>query len=396
MNIFVLNCGSSSQKFQLFDMPSEQCYFKGVLEIQAQQKYLFKATWKDGHKVERQLEGMDKKKALVEVINTVKNAGQKIDVVAHRLVHGGTRFTGCIFIDEATIGKMEEDIELAPLHYPANIQGIKITMEIVADALQVGVFDTAFHATMPPEAYLYPLPYELHEKYSTRRYGFHGSSHKYVATRACEVLKKDFNQQKIVSCHLGSGASVAAIKNGGSVDTSMGMTPVEGLMMGTRTGDIDPGILLHIMDKEGLATTGLRELINKKSGLLGISGISSDHRDVTEAAQQGNERAQLALKMFNYRIKKYIGAYVAILGGLDILIFTGGIGENDEATRREICEDMECFGVSIDPSANKKACGIESIVSTSGYPVTVMVVPTNEELSIARESFQLTKDKLIR
>ncbi len=288
---------------------------------------------------------------------------------------------------------MEACIELAPLHNPPNLAGIYAVKELMGDIPQVGVFDTAFHQTMPAKAYMYGLPYSLYEKYAIRRYGFHGTSHRYVSHRCCEILGVPYEKQRIISCHLGNGGSIAAIKDGGSVDTSMGMTPVEGLLMGTRAGDLDAGVISFIMEKENIGPQTINTLVNKHSGLLGLSGVSSDMREVQSAMRAGNERSKLAFDVFEYRIKKYIGSYAAALGGVDILVFTGGIGENHAITREIVCTDMEFMGIELDKDKNNQAIGEEGIISTENSKVTVMVVPTDEEFMIASDTMDIIQKK---
>ena len=314
-----------------------------------------------------------------------------IDAVGHRVVHGGEDFSGSVPITKEVIEALERNIDLAPLHNPPNLQGIYAINELLPDTPQVGVFDTAFHQTMPKEAYLYALPYRLYDKYKIRRYGFHGTSHKYIAHRACELLGKNIHEMKIITCHLGNGSSIAAIKNGKSVDTSMGLTPNEGLIMGTRTGDVDAGALLYIADRENLSIDQMNKLINKESGVLGISGISPDMRELEQAAEAGNDRAQLALDMFHYRVRKYIGAYAAAMGGVDIIVFAGGIGENGDQTREAICSGFEYMGLEFDANANNGLRSKESEISTKHSKVKVVVIPTNEELAIARDTYMLVK-----
>lgn len=314
---------------------------------------------------------------------------KEIDAVGHRVVHGGEKFNSSVLITDDMIGKVVECIDLAPLHNPPNLAGIYAVKELMGDIPQVGVFDTAFHQTMEPYAYMYGLPYSLYEKYAIRRYGFHGTSHRYVSRRACEVLGVPYESQRIITAHIGNGGSLAAIKNGKSIDTSMGMTPVEGLLMGTRSGDVDAGIISYIMEKENIGPQAISTLVNKHSGMLGISGISSDMREVQSAMKAGNERAKLAFDMFEYRIKKYVGAYAAALGGADILIFTGGIGENHAITREIVCSDMEFMGIKLDPEKNNSTIGDEGIISASDSKVTVMVIPTDEEYMIASDTMDI-------
>ncbi len=310
----------------------------------------------------------------------------EIDAVGHRVVHGGEEFNSSVFITDEVIKKMEECIELAPLHNPPNLAGIYAVRELMGDIPQVGVFDTAYHQTMPAKSYMYGLPYSLYEKYGIRRYGFHGTSHRYVSRKGCDLLGVPYEEQRIITAHIGNGGSLAAIYGGKSVDTSMGMTPVEGLLMGTRSGDVDAGIISFIMEKENIGTQAISTLVNKHSGLLGVSGVSSDMRELRAAMDEGNERAILAFDMFVHRIKKYVGAYAAVLGGVDILMFTGGIGENAIAVREQVCKDMEYMGIKLDVEKNAKIQGEEAVVSAPDSKVIVMVVPTDEEYMIASDT----------
>lgn len=310
----------------------------------------------------------------------------EIDAVGHRVVHGGEEFNSSVFITDEVIKKMEECIELAPLHNPPNLAGIYAVRELMGNIPQVGVFDTAYHQTMPAKSYMYGLPYSLYEKYGIRRYGFHGTSHRYVSRKGCDLLGVPYEKQRIITAHIGNGGSLAAIYGGKSVDTSMGMTPVEGLLMGTRSGDVDAGIISFIMEKENIGTQAISTLVNKHSGLLGVSGVSSDMRELRAAMDEGNERAILAFDMFVHRIKKYVGAYAAVLGGVDILMFTGGIGENAIAVREQVCKDMEYMGIKLDVEKNAKIQGEEAVVSAPDSKVIVMVVPTDEEYMIASDT----------
>lgn len=313
----------------------------------------------------------------------------EIDAVGHRVVHGGEEFNSSVFITDEVIKKMEECIELAPLHNPPNLAGIYAVKELMGNIPQVGVFDTAYHQTMPAKSYMYGLPYSLYEKYGIRRYGFHGTSHRYVSRKGCDLLGVPYEKQRIITAHIGNGGSLAAIYGGKSVDTSMGMTPVEGLLMGTRSGDVDAGIISFIMEKENIGTQAISTLVNKHSGLLGVSGVSSDMRELRAAMDEGNERAILAFDMFVHRIKKYVGAYAAVLGGVDILMFTGGIGENAIAVREQVCKDMEYMGIKLDVEKNAKIQGEESVVSAPDSKVIVMVVPTDEEYMIASDTMEI-------
>jgi acetate kinase len=314
----------------------------------------------------------------------------EIDAVGHRVAHGGEHFKESAFVDDFALTQIEKCIELAPLHNPANLKGIQAMMQLIPGIRQVAAFDTAFHQTMPEHAYMYAIPYSLYNKYKIRRYGFHGTSHSFIANEACKLLNVPIKSQKIITCHLGNGASMCAIKEGKSIDTSMGFTPVEGLIMGTRTGDLDVGVVIYIMDKEELGLNSLNTVFNKQSGMLGITGVSSDMREIEHAAKnEHNERAQLALNMYYYRIRKYIGAYTAALGGVDIIIFAGGIGENGSDIRANICKNLEFFGIQIDENINAKIHGEQKIISTPDSKVTVMVVPTNEELVIAEDTLRI-------
>ena len=310
----------------------------------------------------------------------------EIGAVGHRVVHGGEKFNESVLINEEVIDMIEECIDLAPLHNPPNLKGIYAILEFMPGTPQVAVFDTAFHQTLPDYAYFYPLPYSLYEKYNIRRYGFHGTSHRYVSKRVCEFLNVPYESQRIITAHVGNGVSTTAIKNATSIGTSMGMNPIEGLMMGTRTGDIDPGVITYVMEKEHLGIQGVSTLLNKFSGVLGISGISSDMREIEDAVNKGNERAKLALNMYNYRIKKYIGSYAAVLGGLDILVFTGGVGENMSLMRKEVCENMEYMGIELDDALNESTRSKEAVISKPTSKVKVVVIPTDEELTIAQDA----------
>lgn len=314
----------------------------------------------------------------------------EIDAVGHRLVHGGDKFSESVVITDAVVESVKQCIDLAPLHNPSTLKGVAAVTELIPGVPQVGVFDTAFPQTMPQRAFMYALPYEYYEKYGVRRYGFHGTSHRFVSKRACEFLGLDYNKARIITAHIGNGASMCAIKEGECIDTTMGLTPTEGLMMGTRVGDVDPGALVFIGEKEGMSMAQLSEVINKKSGVLGVSGVSSDMREIEEAISQGNERAKLALEMYDYRIKKYVGAFTAAMGGLDLLIFTGGVGENQTTTREYVCEDMQYMGIEIDKTLNAKIHGDEALLSTKESKVKVVVIPTDEELMIALDTVALT------
>lgn len=396
MKILVINCGSSSLKYQLLDMNGEKLLCKGLVERIGLEGSRIKhqTTGKDKIVIEEPLE--NHKKALELVLKTLvdKEHGaitsmDEISAVGHRVVHGGEAFSSSVIIDDKVMKVLYDCIELAPLHNPPNITGIEACKELMPNTPMVAVFDTAFHQTMTPDNYIYPIPYEYYEKYKIRRYGFHGTSHKYVSLRAAELLGKDIKDLNIVTCHLGNGASVCAVQGGKSIDTSMGFTPLEGLVMGTRSGDIDPAIIPFLMDKEGMTFEEVNEMLNKKSGVLGISGISSDFRDLEIAAEQGNERAKLALDVFVNRVKKYVGAYIAAMCGIDALVFTAGIGENSSYIREKICEGLECLNIRIDPELNKKAIGVEAQINSDLTSAAIFVIPTNEELMIARDTLEL-------
>lgn len=394
MKILVLNCGSSSIKYQLLDMNNNaEVLAKGLIERVGikDSELTHQAKDKDKYKLIQDIPdhtvGIDLiLKALVNPEHGVIKSLNEIHAVGHRVVHGGEKFSGSVEITQEIIDKMEECIPLAPLHNPANLKGIYAIQKLMPEVRQCGVFDTAFHQTMPEHVYLYGIPYEMYDKHKVRRYGFHGTSHGFVAKKACKILGKDIEKMKIITCHLGNGASIAAIKNGKSYDTSMGLTPVEGLIMGTRCGDLDLGAYKFIMDKENLTIDQADAMANKKSGMLGISGISSDMRDIESAAKEGNKRAKVALQMYNYRVKKYIGAYAAAMGGVDLIILTGGIGENACTTREGVCSDMEFLGVNFDFEKNKGLRGVDEILTKENSKVIVMVVTTNEELVIALDT----------
>ncbi|GAT63861.1 acetate kinase [Paludibacter jiangxiensis] len=396
MKILVLNCGSSSVKYKLFDMESKTILGQGGVEKLGMQGSFLKHTRPDGQKVTLEGEILTHSIAVEYILGVLlseKHGAIKsldeIDAVGHRLVHGGETFNKSVLINDEVISKIEECIEIAPLHNPPNLAGINAIRELLPNVPQVGVFDTAFHQTMPSYAYMYGIPYSLYKKYGIRRYGFHGTSHRYVSKRACELLGLDVNNSKLITCHIGNGGSITAIKNGESVDTSMGFTPVEGLLMGTRCGDIDLGVVTFLMDKEMLGTDSASTLFNKHSGLLGISGVSSDMRDVNQAVKDGNEHAKLALDMYHYRIKKYIGAYMAALGGADAIVFTGGVGENGDNSRLQACAGLEFLGIKIDPAVNATVHGEEHIISTPDSAVKVIVVPTDEEFMIASDTMEI-------
>ncbi|HNY02089.1 MAG TPA: acetate kinase [Bacteroidales bacterium] len=393
MNILVLNCGSSSIKYQLFNIEDQRLMAKGIVEKVGLKGSFLRHEKENGEKVKLEGEVIDHQTGIEYVLGVLisKEHGclskvSDINAVGHRMVHGGERFQESCLITEETIRDFKACIPLAPLHNPANLKGVMAMEHLLPEVPQVAVFDTAFHQTMPKHAYMYAIPYSLYKKYGIRRYGFHGTSHYYVARRACEILETPAEKLKIITCHLGNGSSMAAIMNGKSVDTTMGLTPVEGLIMGTRSGDMDLGVLTFVMEKEELNISVANTLVNKHSGMLGITGVSSDMREIEKAAEEGNERAILGLKMFRYRIKKYIGAYAAAMGGLDLLIFTGGIGENDPVTRELCCEGLEYMGLEFDTEKNAGLRGKEMLLSKPGSRVKVMTIPTNEELVIAEHT----------
>lgn len=398
MNILVINCGSSSLKYQLIDSDSEKVLAKGLCERIGIDGSAITHQPAGGEKVTTEVEMPNHTEAVKYVIEKLvdKEVGvvsslDEIGAVGHRIVHGGEKFSGSVVIDDEVIKAVEECNDLAPLHNPANLIGINSCKEIMPGVPMVAVFDTAFHQTMPKKAYLYGLPYEYYEDYKVRRYGFHGTSHDFVSNRAAEILGKKREDLKIIVCHLGNGASVSAVQNGKCVDTSMGLTPLEGLIMGTRSGDLDPAIISFIADKEGISADDVVNVCNKKSGVLGLSGgLSSDFRDLGTAAEEGNEKAKTALETWSYRVAKYVGAYAAAMNGVDVIAFTAGVGENNFAAREMICEYFGYLGVTIDKEANQKR-GEEIIISTKESRTTVMVVPTDEELAIARETVRLVK-----
>jgi len=398
MNVLVINCGSSSLKYQLINMENEDVLAKGLAErIGLDGVIKHQAEGKEEVKLDDKLNNhKDAIKVVLDLLVDEKVGAIKsldeIDVVGHRVVHGGEKFAGSVIINDEVIAAMEECIDLAPLHNPPNITGIKACQELMPNVTMTGVFDTAFHQTMSKKAYIYPLPYELYEELGVRKYGFHGTSHKYVANRVAELIGEDIEDLKIVTCHLGNGASATAIRGGKSVDTSMGLTPLEGLAMGTRSGSIDPAIITFLMNKKNMTIDEVDELLNKKSGVLGISGVSNDFRDIEKAAEEGNERAQLALDKFYYIVKKYIASYTAAMGGIDVLVFTAGLGENSIEARRAICEDLEYLGIEIDDE-NNNVRGKEQLISKEGKKVKVYVIPTNEELMIAREAVEILGNK---
>lgn len=393
MKILVLNCGSSSVKYKLIDSTSEQVLAEGGVEKIGLPDGFLKYKSNDGSKKIKELGLVGHDGAIKGVLDILTDPTEgciksfdEIDAVGHRLVHGGTKFASSVLITDEVKEMVRECYPLAPLHNPANMTGVEAIDKLMPGVPQVGVFDTAFHQTMPPKAYMYAVPYEWYTEDGVRRYGFHGTSHRYVSQRVCEILNVDINNSRIITCHIGNGGSITAVLNGKSVDTSMGLTPTEGLMMGTRVGDIDPGALTYIMERRGLSPDDLQTIINKKSGVAAISGISNDMREIEAAYLNGDQRATLALEMYNNRITKYIGAYAAEMGGVDIIVFTGGVGENQTGVRRDVCAPLAFMGVEIDQEINNKTRGTETIISTPASKVKVVVVPTDEELTIARDT----------
>jgi len=398
MKILVINCGSSSLKYQILDMTGEFLLAKGLVE----------RIGIDGSAITHEKIGLDDKHKLVTPMKDHKDAiGHVLDVlvdpvhgvlksldeisgVGHRVVHAGEKYSSSVLLNSEAIKILDECSELAPLHNPANLLGINACLALMPDTPMVAVFDTAFHQTMPPESYIYALPYEYYEKYGVRRYGFHGTSHKYVSERAASILNVNIEDLKIITCHLGNGASIAAIKRGKCIDTSMGLTPLEGLVMGTRSGDIDPAIVNFVAEKEKLSSNEVNDILNKKSGVLGISGVSSDFRDLGAAAEEGHERAMLAMKVFAQRVKFYIGGYMAEMNGVDAIVFTAGVGENDISMRDVICNDLGNLGIKLDLVKNKVR-GKEMIISRDDSKVKVLLIPTNEELVIARDTYNIIK-----
>jgi acetate kinase len=396
MKIIVLNCGSSSIKYQLFQMDTQEVLAKGVVEKIGLHGSFIKHERNDGDKVYLEGDIYDHQAGieyLLGILSSPKHGSiksfEEIEAVGHRVVHGGEKFKESVLITDEVIKKIEECIDLAPLHNPPNLKGVYAMQALLPNLPQVGTFDTAFHQTMPDYAYMYAIPYSLYKKLGIRRYGFHGSSHRYVSKRACEILNVEYAKQRIITCHLGNGGSVAAVMNGGSVDTSMGMTPLEGLIMGTRCGDMDLGVLTYLMMREELDVSTANTLINKHCGLLGITGVSSDMREIIKEAESGNERAKLGLTMFEYRIKKYIGSYAAVMNGVDIIVFTGGIGENNDFLRENTCKNMEYMGIEFDTEANKGVRSVEKVISKASSKVKVMIIPTNEELVIAVDTLEI-------
>ena len=396
MKILVLNCGSSSIKYALYNMDTKEVMTSGGAERVGLDGAFVKVKMANGekkqimHDIPEHTEGVKFIFSLLTdpEIGVIKDL-KEIDAVGHRMVHGGEKFNKSVLLNEEVLKVFEECSDLAPLHNPANLKGVNAVSELMPGLPQVGVFDTAFHQTMPDYAYMYAVPYELYEKYAIRRYGFHGTSHRYVAQRVCDFLGVNPEDKKIITCHIGNCASIAAVDGGKCVDTSMGLTPLEGVMMGTRSGDIDGGAVAFLQKKLNLDADGISDLLNKKSGVLGITELSSDMREVEAACEKGEPKAVLAMQMYNYRIKKYIGAYAAAMGGVDIIVFTAGVGENQWSTRQESCEGLEFLGVKIDKELNKGLRGVEKVISTPDSKVTVCIIPTDEELMIATDTMNL-------
>ena len=393
MKVLVLNCGSSSIKYKLFDMDHKEVIAQGGIEKIGLQGSFLKFTLPNGEKKVLEKDIPEHTVGVEFILDTLTSPEfgaikslNEINAVGHRMVHGGEKFSESVLLTQEVLDAFTACNDLAPLHNPANLKGVNAISAILPNVPQIGVFDTAFHQTMPDYAYLYAIPYELYKKYGVRRYGFHGTSHRYVSQRVCEYLGVSPEGKKIITCHIGNGGSITAVKDGKSIDTSMGLTPLEGLMMGTRSGDIDAGAVTFIMEKENLTAAGVSDLLNKKSGVLGISGISSDMREIENAVAQGNEKAKLALTMYEYRIVKYIGAYAAALNGVDVIVFTGGVGENQAISREAVCNQLSFMGVEIDKELNKKIHGKEVELSTPASKVRVVVTPTDEELMIALDT----------
>ena len=402
MKVLVLNCGSSSIKFQLFDMDSKTTMAKGIAEKVGMKGSFVKLEKENGDKVHFEGEILDHQTGIEYILGIITSQKHgcitsldEIDAVGHRIVNGGEKFNRSALITDEVQAEVEKYIDLAPLHNPANLKGVYAIKLLMPGKSQVGVFDTAFHQTLPKHAFMYAIPYSLYKKYGIRKYGYHGTSHYYISKRACEILNVDIKTKRIITIHLGNGASMAAVKFGESIDTSMGFTPIEGLIMGTRSGDLDIGILTYIMDKEEIGISQIGTLANKQSGMLGITGISSDMREIEDAAYKDkNERARLGLDMYHYRVKKYLGAYTAAMGGVDIVVFAGGIGENSPETREAVCQDLEFLGIELDLPKNNGIRSREAVISSEGSKVTVMVVPTNEELVIAEDTVRIVTESI--
>ena len=402
MKILVLNCGSSSVKYKLIDTAGDVTMAEGGVEKIGLDDGFLKFKRNDGSKEILNLGNTDHKGAVSAILNLLTDAKEgciasfaEIDAVGHRVVHGGEKFNKSVLITSEVIDKVKECYDIAPLHNPANITGIEAISALMPDVPQVAVFDTAFHQTMPAKSYLYALPYKYYKEDGVRRYGFHGTSHRYVSARVCEFLGVDIEKQRIIICHVGNGGSITAVKYGKSIDTSMGLTPTEGLMMGTRVGDIDPGAITFLMGKHNLSAADIQRIINKESGVAGVSEISSDMREIEAAVNAGNERAILALDMYEQRILKYVGAYAAEMGGVDIIVFTGGVGENQTGVRENVCKPLAFMGVEIDAALNAGIRGKEAVISTPSSRVTVCVIPTDEEKMIAQDTEKIVKGEAL-
>lgn len=392
MNILVLNCGSSSVKYKLIEIKANKVLAEGGIEKIGLPDAFIKFKF-GNERIQQDLDINDHVGAIKSILDnlTSKEYGcikdfKEIDAVGHRVVHGGEKFNKSVLINDEVIAKIKECYGIAPLHNPVNMAGIDAINEVLPEVPQVGVFDTAFHQTMPAKSYMYALPYKYYAEDGVRRYGFHGTSHRYVSQRVCEFLGVEPKGKKIITCHVGNGGSITAVKDGKSIDTSMGLTPTEGLMMGTRCGDVDPGALIFLMDKHNLSSKDMLNMVNKESGLAGVSGVSSDMREITAAAKQGNEKAILSLEMYEQRITKYVGAFAAEMGGVDIIVFTGGVGEHQSSTRANVCNPLRFMGVEIDNAANDANNGDEGIISTPNSAVKVVVIPTDEEYMIAKDT----------
>ena len=402
MKILVLNCGSSSVKYKLIDTAGDVTMAEGGVEKIGLDDGFLKFKRNDGSKEILNLGNTDHKGAVSAILNLLTDAKEgciasfaEIDAVGHRVVHGGEKFNKSVLITSEVIDKVKECYDIAPLHNPANITGIEAISALMPDVPQVAVFDTAFHQTMPAKSYLYALPYKYYKEDGVRRYGFHGTSHRYVSARVCEFLGVDIEKQRIITCHVGNGGSITAVKYGKSIDTSMGLTPTEGLMMGTRVGDIDPGAITFLMGKHNLSAADIQRIINKETGVAGVSEISSDMREIEAAVNAGNERAILALDMYEQRILKYVGAYAAEMGGVDIIVFTGGVGENQTGVRENVCKPLAFMGVEIDAALNAGSRGKEAVISTPSSRVTVCVIPTDEEKMIAQDTEKIVKGEAL-
>ncbi len=402
MNILVLNCGSSSVKYKLIEIKANEVLAEGGVEKIGLPDAFIKFKLSDGSKKIVELDITDHQGAIKAILDTITGeefgcikSFDEIDAVGHRVVHGGEKFNKSVLINEEVIAKVKECYDIAPLHNPVNIAGIDAITSILPNVPQVGVFDTAFHQTMPAKSFMYALPYKFYKEDGVRRYGFHGTSHRYVSKRVCEFLDVKYEDQKIITCHVGNGGSITAIDHGKSVDTSMGLTPTEGLMMGTRSGDVDPGALTYIMEKHNLSAKDIQNIINKQSGIAGVTEISSDMREIEAADNAGDERAQLGLAMYEQRIIKYIGAYAAEMGGVDIIVFTGGVGENQTGVRENVCAPLGFMGVKLDNELNAKIRGTETVISTADSKVKVVVIPTDEEYLIARDTEAIVEGREI-